>query len=111
MTMTESTQKRDLDEADPSSNVASPQNPNQPETSVGLTGGYGVDVGLGSNVEDEDRAGQATPSPQRPTAPDSGRTDGETLTGSGLASDADAAGGIMSGDVGTSAQGGGDPVK
>jgi len=111
MTMTESTHKRNLDDPDPSSDVASPQSSDQPKTSVGLTGGYGADVGLGSNVEDEDRAGQATPSRQRPTAPDSGQTDGETLTGSGMASDADAAGGIMSGDVGTSAQGGGDPVK
>jgi len=109
--MTESNQKRSLDDPDPSSNLASTQNPNQPETSVGLTGGYGADVGLGSDADDEDRTGEATPDRRRTTAPDSGRTDAETLTGSGLASDADAAGGIMSGDVGTSAQGGGDPVK
>ncbi len=109
--MTESTQNHNLDVADPNSNLASPQNPNQPETSVGLTGGYGADEGLGSDVADADRTSQATPDRQSTTAPDSGRTDGETLTGSGLASDADAAGGIMSGDVGTSAQGGGDPVR
>ena len=109
--MTACTQNRDLDDADPSSNLASPQNPNQPETSVGLTGGYGADGGLGSDVADEDRPSQATPDRQRTTAPDSARTDGETLTGSGLTGDADTAGGIMSGDVGTSAQGGGDPVK
>ncbi len=109
--MTEGTQDRNLDDPDPSSNLASSASPNQPETSVGLTGGYGADVGLGSDVDDEDRAGQATPGRQRTIAPDSGRTDGETLTGSGPASDADVAGGIMSGDVGTSAQGGGDPVK
>lgn len=109
--MTESTQNRNHDDPDPSSNVASPQSSNQPETSVGLTGRYGADVGLGSDEGEGGRAGQATPGPQRTAAPDSGRTDGETLTGSGRASDADATGGIMSGDVGASAQGGGDPVR
>ncbi len=108
--MTESTQHRDLDDPDPSSKGASHQSPNQPETSVGLTGGYGADVGLGSDVDDEDRSRQATPGRQRTTAPDGGRTDGGTLTGSGLASDAEEAGGIMSGEVGTSSHGGGDPV-
>ncbi|MDQ2744424.1 MAG: hypothetical protein M3Z66_19330 [Chloroflexota bacterium] len=76
-----------------------------------MTRGYGAGVGLGSDVDDEDRSIQATPGRQSTTASDSGRIDGETLTGSDLAIDSDAAGGIMSGDIGTSAQGARDPVR
>lgn len=61
-------------------------------------------------MDDEDRSRQATPGRQLTTAADGGRTDGATLTGSGLASDVEEAGGIMSGEVGKSSQGGGDPV-